>query len=143
VPDILHDFPIHAPAARVFDAISTARGLDAWWAEESSGEPLEGTELALGFGPEYRWRARVVRSRPPVEFEIELTHADADWTGSRVGFVLEPNGEKTQVHFRHVGWPQPNEHWRISCFCWAMYLRLLRRYVEQGEVVPYHQRLDV
>jgi hypothetical protein len=30
-----------------------------------------------------------------------------------------------------------------SSYCWAMYLRLLRRNVEAGEVVPYAQRLDV
>jgi hypothetical protein len=34
-------------------------------------------------------------------------------------------------------------HYRTSSFCWAMYLRLLKRYVEHGEVVPYEKRLDV
>jgi len=29
-----------------------------------------------------------------------------------------------------------------SCYCWAMYLRLLARHVERGEVVPYEARLD-
>ena len=29
-----------------------------------------------------------------------------------------------------------------STFCWAMYLRLLKRFVEAGEVVPYAERLD-
>ena len=48
----------------------------------------------------------------------------------------------TQVRFHHVGWPEPSEHYRISCFCWAMYLRLLKRYVEKGERVPYEARLD-
>ena len=35
-----------------------------------------------------------------------------------------------------------NEHWRISCYCWAMYLRLIRRYLEYGETIPYESRLD-
>jgi hypothetical protein len=42
-----------------------------------------------------------------------------------------------------TGWPVDNEHWRISCYCWAMYLRLLRRYLEHGEIVPYERRLEV
>jgi hypothetical protein len=46
-------------------------------------------------------------------------------------------------HFRHTGWAEPNEHFRISNHCWAMYLRILRRYLEYGEIVPYEQRLDV
>ena len=35
-----------------------------------------------------------------------------------------------------------NAHYRTSAFCWAMYLRLLKKYVETGEVVPYERRLE-
>jgi hypothetical protein len=76
------------------------------------------------------------------EFELELVEADDDWTGTRLGFTLEESGGVTQVRFHHMGWPESNEHYRVSCYCWAMYLRLLRRYVEQGEVVEYEVRLD-
>ncbi|HEX4599843.1 MAG TPA: hypothetical protein VH116_00515 [Gemmatimonadales bacterium] len=30
----------------------------------------------------------------------------------------------------------------ISCSCWALYRRVLKRYVEHGDVVPSEQRLD-
>jgi Activator of Hsp90 ATPase homolog 1-like protein len=32
---------------------------------------------------------------------------------------------------------------KISSYCWAMYLRILKRYVEFGEEVPYEKRLQV
>ncbi len=38
---------------------------------------------------------------------------------------------------------QQFEHYRISCYCWAMYLRILKRYLEHGETVQYARRLDV
>jgi hypothetical protein len=60
-----------------------------------------------------------------------------------VGFLLQEKDGLTQVSFHHTGWPENNEHYRISCYCWAMYLRLLKRYVEYGEVVPYEDRLEV
>jgi hypothetical protein len=72
-----------------------------------------------------------------------MTKADADWTGSRVGVRLESHGDVTRVQFRHVGWPENNAHYRTSCHCWALYLRVLRRYLEHGETVPYDVRLDV
>ena len=80
---------------------------------------------------------------PGIEFELEMTHADRDWTGSRVGVRLEGTGEVTRVQFRHTGWPDANAHYRTSCHCWALYLRVLRRYLENGESVPYDDRLDV
>jgi hypothetical protein len=74
--------------------------------------------------------------------ELELTEAMPDWVHSRVGFVLEDRGHDTWVHFSHRGWSDANEHYRISSHCWALYLRILRRYLEHGERVPYAVRLS-
>jgi uncharacterized protein YndB with AHSA1/START domain len=143
VPDILHDFPISAPIDRVFRAVSTPTGLDEWWTKRASGEPHEGAEYQLWFGPDYDWRARVSRCIPATDFELELTHATPDWLGTRVGFALSPGAAGTEVRFHHAGWPVLNAHYRISCYCWAMYLRVLKRYLEHGEQVPYERRLEV
>lgn len=142
--DILHDFRINAPPARVFEGVSTPAGLDRWWTEHCTGHPSEGAEYVLGFGPGYDWRATVTRCDPGAGFELRMTRADADWLGSRIGFDLEEVGRgETQVRFHHRGWPAANEHYRISSYCWAMYLRILKRYLEFGELVPYETRLDV
>lgn len=141
--DILHDFPIGAAPEKVFDAISTPGGLDRWWTKRSAGQPSHGSEYELWFGPEYDWRARVTRFVPSSEFELEIVHADGDWVNTRVGFRLETRNGGTWLRFHHVGWPSANEHYRVSCYCWAMYLRVLRRFLEHGEEVPYEGRLDV
>ena len=143
--DILQDFPINASPDRVFKAVSDPAGLDQWWTLRSSGQPAVGATYDLDFGPEYQWRAVVTKSVPGAAFELQLTQADQDWVGSVVGFELSPRTTSagTSVRFYHRGWPQPNEHYRISSHCWAMYLRILRRHLEHGESVPYHDRLDV
>jgi uncharacterized protein YndB with AHSA1/START domain len=143
MPDITQDFPIATAPARVFGAISTAAGLDVWWTKRSAGRARLGSIYDLGFGPEYQWRARVTRCEPGAAFELELISADADWQGTRVGFELTPTPTGTQVRFHHLGWPAANEHYRISCFCWAMYLRIMKRNLEYGETVPYERRLEV
>lgn len=143
MPDVLHDLPIKAPLVRVFQAVSTAPGLDCWWTKRSAGKPAEGAEYELWFGPEYDWRAQVTRCVPDSEFELQMTRADADWIGTRVGFHLKERNGATWLQFHHTGWPSANEHYRISCNCWALYLRILRRHLEFGESVPYESRLDV
>jgi uncharacterized protein YndB with AHSA1/START domain len=142
MPDVFQDFPIKAPARDVFEAVSTPAGLDAWWSQSTSGQVEEGAEYKIGFGPGYNWLAKVLRCLPYTEFELEFVEADDEWRGTRVGFYLEENNGVTQVRFHHRGWPETNEHYRVSCHCWAMYLRLLRRYLEHGEFVPYDDRLD-
>ncbi len=55
MPDILNDFPIHAPTLDVFRAITTPEGLDQWWTTRSAGVAVVGHEYELWFGPEYDW----------------------------------------------------------------------------------------
>jgi uncharacterized protein YndB with AHSA1/START domain len=143
MPDIYSDFPINVPAADVFRVVSTPAGLDQWWTKRSAGTPQVGAEYELSFGPEYDWRARVTACAAPRQFEIEITRAGEDWLGTRVGFDITGQGATSLVRFWHTGWPQSNEHYRVSCYCWPMYLRILRRYLEHGETVPYEQRLEV
>jgi uncharacterized protein YndB with AHSA1/START domain len=143
VHNILQDLPIKASPERVFRAVSSPVDLDAWWTKQSTGKPELGSEYHLGFGPEYDWRARVTKCVPNADFELELTAADADWVGTRVRFLLAEEAGQTRLQFSHTGWPHTNEHYRISVHCWAMYLRILRRHIEHGEVVPYEARLDV
>jgi hypothetical protein len=86
----------------------------------------------------------VTRYEPDAAFELEMTEAHPDWMNTRVGCELRPEGrESTRVIFYHSGWPAASQHWRVSCYCWAMYLRVMRRYLEHGESVPYDQRLDI
>jgi uncharacterized protein YndB with AHSA1/START domain len=141
--DITHHFPIKAPPWKVFQAVSTPAGLDAWWTKRSAGKPVEGEEYELWFGPDYDWRAVVSRYVPDTEFEFRMTSAQEDWLETRVRFLLDEKDGVTQVRFQHMGWSEANEHYSVSCYCWAMYLRLLKRYVEHGEMTPYEDRLDV
>ena len=143
MPDILHDFPVSASPARVFDAFSRPAVLDAWWTLRSSGSPAPGAVYELFFGVGYDWRAEVSRCEPGRAFALRMTRADTDWTGTTVAVTLEPLENGTHVRFAHTGWPSENAHYRTSCYCWAMYLRLMKRHLETGEVVPYEIRLEV
>ena len=142
--DILSELLIKVPRKRVFDAVSTPAGFDAWWTKTSTGMPREGARFTLDFGPEYQWAATVTKCVPPSAFELKMTDCDPDWRDTLVGFELQPRPDSaTRLLFHHAGWPAANDHWRMSCYCWNAYLRLLRRHLEYGELVPYEQRLDV
>jgi uncharacterized protein YndB with AHSA1/START domain len=145
VPDILLDLPVPGPPAQVFAAVATPAGLDRWWSATCTGASALGAVWQLGFGPEYQWQAKVTRSLPDRAFTLEFTHAMPDWIGSTVSFDLTPSadGQTTQLRFAHRGWPEESEHFRISCHCWSLYLRLMTRVVQCGEVVPYERRLEV
>jgi uncharacterized protein YndB with AHSA1/START domain len=141
--DIFHNFPIESPPEKVFQGISLSDELDKWWTKNSAVNPVPGGIYTLDFGPGYVWKAIVTEFVKDKLFELKMTEADADWLGTKVGFNLITRQGKTEVNFYHIGWPQKNEHYKLSSYCWAMYLRILKRYLEYGELVSYEERLKV
>ncbi len=140
--DIFHHFPINTPIEKVFESVSTPKGLDTWWSKSSIGKPAVGEIYRLSFGPEYNWEAVVTKCVPDKEFELTMTESDADWLNTKVGFSFTDKNDITEISFYHTGWKEANEHHRISNYCWAMYLRILKRNLEFGEDVPYEDRLN-
>jgi len=141
--NILQDLPIKAPVSSVFEAVSTPDGFDQWWTLRSSGTPVAGFEYSLDFGPDYQWAAKVTICDPGNAFELQFTAAAPDWLGTRVSFELEERSGVTLLRFAHRGWQTTDHHFRTSAHCWALYLRILRRFLEAGEIVPYETRLGI
>jgi uncharacterized protein YndB with AHSA1/START domain len=140
MPDILHQFRVQAAPEKVFEAFCSSKGLNDWWPAKSSGVPEKGHVYTLWFGPEYDWRAEVIHVVPGKEITWKMTQAMDDWVGTLVGVRLAAEGNGTKVDFFHQGWREPNDHYRISCFCWGSLLSGLKNYVEAGVVVPFEQR---
>src|SRR5580765_2524129 len=108
--DIFHNFPVNASPEKVFEVISRSGGLDKWWTKSSEDNPRPGGIYTLSFGPPYVWKALVTKYVPGKEFELEMTDADSDWLGTRVGFVLDHKNSVTELRFYHTGWPRLNDH---------------------------------
>lgn len=140
--DILHDLTIRADISDVFSAISTPSGLDSWWTTHSSGRAEPGTEFVLYFDPKHDWRAVVSEAEQNRLFELKFTVAGYDWIGTRVRFELRQHDSSTRLRFSHLGWNDTTDHFRVTSFCWAGYLRLLKRSLELNEVLPPNQRYD-
>ena len=141
--DILHDLWINAKPVEVFKAVSTTKGLNSWWTLDSEGRAEEQSTYRFYFGPDYDWRGTVINCESPNVIVWEMHDCDDDWNGTKVGFHINQEDGKSHVQFAHHGWPEKNEHFRRSSYCWATYLRLLKRYIEHGEFVPYEHRNSI
>jgi uncharacterized protein YndB with AHSA1/START domain len=142
MPDIYHTFTINSSPGKIFACFTSPPGLDKWWTKTSKGKPAQGAVYTLDFGPGYIWKAKVISFDKDRKFEWEMTEADAEWVGTKIGFLLvKKNATSTEVSFYHTGWPKVSENFRQSNYCWAMYLRILKRYIEYGEIIPYEKRL--
>jgi len=140
MPDIFHKFTVHAPVQRVFDTFCTAEGLNSWWTLSANGAPELGETYTFFFGPEYDWRAEVIHMIPGRELTWRITKAMDDWLGTEVGFRLIPINNDTSVLFFHKGWKDMIDHYAITNYCWGQLLSGLKKYVEEGIVIPFNLR---
>ncbi|UKM64577.1 SRPBCC domain-containing protein [Flavobacteriaceae bacterium GSB9] len=138
--NIYHSFQIQASPKEVFDAVSQPEHLDNWWSLKSSGTPELNAEYNLNFTDKYNWFCKVVKIKEPESIHFKMTKADADWNPTTFGFDFEASKNGTMVNFSHINWPEKNNHFKHSSFCWALLLNGLKDYLEKGIIVPFESR---
>lgn len=143
MPDILIQLRINTPASRIFHSFSDPDGLSAWWTQHALANPKVGGIYDFFFGPDYEWKGEVTLLREDEAIEWRMIKASPDWVGTKVGVSLKSGADHTLVDFYHTGWKEASDHFRISSYCWAIYLRCLKANVEKGIVTHYEDRLMV
>jgi len=137
---IFQNLFIQAPASKVFKAVSHPAELVNWWPLTCKGQQQTGGEYNFFFGEPYNWFGEVSAYEIDKAFHIKMTKSDADWNPTTFGFDLEERDSGTYVRFSHKDWPASNDEFKNSAYCWALLLKALKDYIEQGVVVPFEER---
>ena len=137
---IYHDVYIEALPPQVYHAVTNPEQLINWWPLKCSGAPVLDREYNFYFAPEYNWFGKVIKAEKNSAFHIKMTQSDTDWNPTSFGFDLLPKKDGTLLQFWHRNWPYCNAHFKQSSYCWAVLLKGLKEYLENGIVVPFEQR---
>lgn len=138
--NIFHNLFIKASQQTVFEGVSQPIHLNNWWSLNSSGIPQLDAEYNLNFTDEYNWFCKVSKIEPFSIIAYKMTVSDNDWNPTTFQFELEPHNNGTMLRFSHLNWPEANDHFKYSSFCWAMLLNGLKNYLEKGIIVPFEER---
>ena len=141
------DVEIAAPAATVFEAITTEKGLKGWWTTTCEVGMGIGSRATFRFGKTYNvMLTEVLVPNREVVWKCLEQHHDAtelhrkdEWAGTRVKFKLESHSpSSTVVHFEHEGLTPQLECYRICEDGWGHFLKTsLKKLVETGKGEPY------
>ena len=137
---VFHNLFIKASPKTVFEAVSIPMHLDNWWTLKSSGKPEIGESYNLNFTDLYNWYCKVSFCKPNESIHFKMTKSDKDWNPTTFGFDLEEKDGGTYLRFFHKDWPEQNDHFKFSAFCWAMLLNGLKNYLEKGVIIPFEGR---
>ncbi|MEO7424598.1 MAG: SRPBCC domain-containing protein [Fibrobacteria bacterium] len=139
--DIIHRIGIKAPAAQVYNALTSIAGLAHWWTEDTRGEEKLGGKIAFTFiSPTGALMGKMVMEvkalNAPKEVRWRCVEGPEDWVGTDITFQLSEQDGQTIIIFGHRNWREASESMAHCSLKWATFLLSLREYVETGKGKP-------
>ena len=136
---LMHTVPVDADAHKIYEAISTSKGLASFWTADSHAEPKVGSIATFGFhGP--KLEVKVDELKPGKLVRWSPTGGFDDWKGTTITWEIVPVKDGgNEVRFSHEGWPAKllaSELGSVN-YTWGRVVGRLKKYVETGVPTPY------
>ncbi len=135
--DIIIGIEIETTAQKLFEALTTASGIAAWWTKAK-------TQAAVGAINEYAFGQgtvtfRVDKLEPNKAVGWSAQDVPPDWKGTRVLFELSDGARAGAVtlRFSHAGFPAMTPVVAFTNYAWAQFLRSLKLFLETGIGEPF------
>ena len=136
---LVHSVTIEADANKIYEAISTGKGLASFWTRDSHAEPKVGSLAQFGFGgPSLELKVEELKQGRLVRWSSY--GGFPEWVGTTVIWEIAP-AEKggSEVRFTHAGWPAelPQVDLASVNYTWGRIVGRLKKYVETDKPVPF------
>ncbi len=128
---------VQATHGALFEALTTVRGLSAWWTD-AAGSGATGGELRFSFGSG-TCVVQVDEATPTTLVRWTVTECafEPDWVRTRPTFTITPvDGDMCELQFRHGGLTAELDCIDECTRGWDHFIVSLRNYVETGRGMP-------
>lgn len=134
--DIIHGLDIATTPDKLYEALSTDKGIAAWWTKAKTQAKVGGkNEFAFGPGAV---TFRVLKLLPGKAVAWSAEQVPPDWEGTQVHFELSDRNQSGSItlRFRHTGFKTMTPVVAFTSYAWAQYLRSLKLLLEKGKGEP-------
>jgi uncharacterized protein YndB with AHSA1/START domain len=138
MPEISHSVLVRADSWQVYNALTTAEGLDAWFTHGAVVDAHPGGEIRfrwVDFGPQHistHDGGPVLEAIPPSRFVFQW-HPDQSDYATTVKVDISPGDNGTIVSLREYGFPPSALKAMLNCATgWGEALTMLKFYLEHG-----------
>lgn len=135
---------VNAPADALFDALTSARGLTAWWAR-ATGSGDAGGELKFFMNSPEPLVIHVDQATRPSTVQWTVTGCPflPDWVGTRPAFTITPiDSDQSELRFCHHGLTPELDCIEMCTRGWDHFIPSLRDYAEVGTGSPHGSSAD-
>lgn len=135
-------FTVDQTPEEAFAAINNVRG---WWSQAIEGDTDRlGAEFKYHYQDVHRATFKITEFVPNqkvvwhvLDNYFNFVQDKSEWTGTDVVFEIARRGDKTEVHFTHVGLVPAYECYEVCSNAWGSYITSsLRNLIAQGKGQP-------
>jgi uncharacterized protein YndB with AHSA1/START domain len=159
MPDIHQRLLINAQVEIVFDAITTQKGLAAWWTPAAIATPDINSIARFPFGAKYFKEMKVNELTPPTQLKWTCIAGAEEWIGTTISFELQSYQKETLLTshpefgdqlqqqnnadagtvliFQHRDWKAYTPMFGECSYTWGRFLRSLKLFCETGHGRPW------
>lgn len=137
--DIVHSIDIATTPERLYEALTTQKGIAGWWTPDVKAEPVVNSVNELNFqGTTLKFR--VDKLEPARHVAWSSMDVPPQWEDTRVLFDITPDGDMVNLKFSHAGFTSLEGDFGITSYSWAQYVRSIKLLLETGEGEPFGSR---
>ncbi len=140
---------VYASPSQVYEALTT--GYDHWWTTTKGKSFInEGDRIKFTFAPNVSYwtmQAKTLTPNKRVELEcVDANHIMVDkpnsssieWLGTTMIWNIEPDGDRTNIHFVHNGLTPELHCYEVCEAGWDMFfVASLKAYLDTGVGTPH------
>lgn len=138
--NIEHIQYVNSPASKVYEVLTTEKGLAEIWTQELSFTAQLGAVNEFSFGDEEPTKMRISELIPDRKMAWHCIDSDPEWIGTNISFEINEIDGKTSVILRHTDWREVTDYYRFCNYNWAIFLLSLKQYCEEGVGIPFQVR---
>lgn len=136
--EILHLLNIKTTdTSKVFNAITTQKGLSNWWTTETQASPEVNSIASFRFLPDYHNEMKVTKLEKNKRVEWLCITGDPQWVGTKFIFNIEPEKDSINLRFSHTDWRETTDLFAVCNYHWGLYMKSLKTYIETGKGNPH------
>ena len=137
MPDIRHNITIDCKPEKIYQALTTKRGIQGWWTPDTCIEEKIGSTAEFIFGDRYHNKMKISDLKPDKRVAWHCLQGDPEWIGTDFFFDLEEKDGTTLLRFGQHNWKAQTDFYAYCNFQWGNYLISLKDYCEKGKGYPF------
>ena len=143
MPKIIHQIGVKSNPQKIYELLTTNKGLSKWWTQETSGAGAVGSVIEFRFNDiVLTFEVTKLIANKQVIWKHQGNMPQA-WMGTELTFNLIEEESQTFVRFSHKNWGESSDFMAHCTTKWAVFLLSLKDVAEKGSGNPYPNDIQI